>query len=64
MVFASDAPDAPVVASRLRMQLQPLRDEKAFINSYFYLRQCVPLPAWLIVSLSACVRLLVHAEGW
>ena len=36
-----DAPDAPVVASRLRMQLQPLRNEKAFINSYYYLRKYV-----------------------
>lgn len=57
VIFASEAPDARVVASRLRMQLQPLRDEKAFINSYFYLRKCVPLPSFLCCLLALTLAL-------
>ena len=45
VVFAppssSSSSSPTILASRLRMQLQPLRDEADFINSYYYLRKYV-----------------------
>jgi len=37
----ADEEEEVVVASRFRMQLQPLRTERDFINSYYYLRKYV-----------------------
>lgn len=41
VVFEDDTPTSRVKASRLRFQLQPLRQEKDFINSYYYLQKYI-----------------------
>jgi len=39
--FYNDSPESGIEASRLRMQLKPLAQEKDFINSYYYLNKYV-----------------------
>ncbi|GAB5036681.1 niemann-pick c1 protein [Nannochloropsis oceanica] len=41
ITLEGDEAEEVVVASRFRMQLQPLRTERDFINSYYYLRKYV-----------------------